>query len=409
MGYTKQAIKGFSWLTAFRVVTRAVSLLKTAIVARFLSPAQFGLFGITTLVLSLVEVITETGVNIVLVQEKEDIDKYLGTAWLVSILRGVLIAAVMLDASPYVAGFFHAPDSQVLIMVMSLVPLLRGFINPAVVKLQKELLFQREFMYRTVNLIIEIAFTLILLYFYPEPMSLVVGLLAGVISELILSFVIVAPRPSFQYHKAYFSKLISHGKWITAGTVLNYGFERGDNIVVGRLLGTQSLGIYDMAYRFSMMPITEVSDMVVRVVFPVFVKISDDYARLKRAYLRMIGVITLIVLPFGIIVFLFPQQIITILLGSKWLPAADVLRILAFLGVVRAVSQAVASILLALQKQRELSIATFVGLAGLLLTIFPLVSRFGIVGAAYAAFLGYFASVPFIIYFSWKALAEVKK
>ncbi|HRN69783.1 MAG TPA: oligosaccharide flippase family protein, partial [Candidatus Woesebacteria bacterium] len=76
MGYTKTAITGFSWLTAFRVLTRGVSLGKTAVVARFLSPAQFGMFGIATLLLSLVEVLTETGVNVFLVQQKEKPEEY---------------------------------------------------------------------------------------------------------------------------------------------------------------------------------------------------------------------------------------------------------------------------------------------------------------------------------------------
>jgi O-antigen/teichoic acid export membrane protein len=408
MGYTGTAIKGFSWLTAFRVITRSFSLVKTVIVARFLSPSQFGLFGITTLVLAFIEVITETGVNVVLVQETEDINQYLGTAWLVSIIRGMLIALVMVVSAPFIAAFFKAPESTALIIAMSLVPLMRGFINPAVVKLQKELLFQREFFYRTINLVVEIGVTVVLLLLYPSPMSLVIGILAGVVSELVLSFVIVSPRPSLTYHKAYFAKLIRHGKWITAGVVLNYGFERGDNIIVGRLLGATSLGIYDMAYRFSMLPITEVADMMVRVVFPVFVKISGDYERLKRAYFRTIVVTTLLVAPFGVIVFFFPREIVHYVLGDKWLPAVDVLRVLAFLGVVRAISNGFSSLLLALQKQKQMAVATCVGLAGMLIPIIPMVEKYGIVGAAYSAFFGFVISIPITLYYSYKTLIAQK-
>src|SRR5690606_5906659 len=173
--------------TAFRVITRAVSLGKTVVVARFLSPSQFGLFGIATILLSLVEVITETGVNVFLVQQKDDIKKYLDSAWIVSIIRGTTIALVMIIAAPFVSQFFNAPGATPLLYVMSLVPFLRGFINPAVVIFQKELQFKKEFFFRSVVLLIEIAATFLLLYLNPSPISLIWGLVAGVLTEVILS------------------------------------------------------------------------------------------------------------------------------------------------------------------------------------------------------------------------------
>jgi len=408
MGYTGAAIKGFSWLTAFRVITRIASIGKTAVMARFLSPTQFGLFGVASLLLSFVEVITETGVNVFLIHQK-DIKDYLPTAWLVSIIRGIIIAVVMVLSAPLVAGFFKAPESIPLLYVMSLVPFLRGFINPAVVKFQKDLLFKEEFYFRTIILFLEIMATIIFLYSNADPISLIWGLIVGVLVEVILSYVMISERPHFAFSKSYIIELLHHSKWITSAVIFNYGFERGDNIIVGRMLNTQALGIYDMAYRFSMLPITEVANMLVRVVFPVFVKISDDYERLRKAYLKTIFAVTSIVTPFGIIVFLFPTQIISILLGDQWLAAAEVLKILAVLGVVRAISQAISSLLLALNKVKYITLTTFIGLFGMLATIVPLILMFGIVGAAYAACIGYLFSVPFIVYYAFSSLEAIKK
>lgn len=408
MGYTKTAIVGFSWLTAFRVVTRAVSLGKTAVVARFLSPSQFGLFGIATILLSFVEVMTETGVNVFLVQQKKDIDEYLDSAWIVSIIRGTIIAVVMFVSAPFVAGFFNAPDATTLLYAMSLVPFLRGFINPAVVIFQKELKFKTEFFFRTFVLFIEILVTFVLLFLNPAPISLIWGLVAGVITEVTLSYVVFKQHPRLRFNTGYLKKLFNHGKWITGASIFNYGFERGDDIVVGRLLGTQSLGIYDMAYRFSMLPITEVAEIINKVTFPVYVKISDDYKRLKRAYVRTISVISLLVITFGLILFIFPEQIIRIVLGEQWLEAVEVLRVLAVLGVIRAISLSISSFLLALQKQKYLTFTTLIGLVGMLVTIVPLINIYGLVGAAYAACLGYLLSVPVIVYYSITTLNSVK-
>ena len=95
MGYTKTAIKGFSWMGAFRGVTRVFSLLRTAILARILMPSQFGAFGIATLILSFLEIFTETGINLFLIQEGSDLEEYVDTAWMISAVRGIFISAIL--------------------------------------------------------------------------------------------------------------------------------------------------------------------------------------------------------------------------------------------------------------------------------------------------------------------------
>ena len=91
MGYYKQAVNGISWMGGLRLFTRLLALIKIAILARILLPFQFGIYGIATLVLGFLEMLTETGINIFLIQQKEQIDEYVNSAWVVSIIRGFLI------------------------------------------------------------------------------------------------------------------------------------------------------------------------------------------------------------------------------------------------------------------------------------------------------------------------------
>jgi lipopolysaccharide exporter len=409
MGYSKLAIKGFSWLTLFRAVSRGVSFVKTLIVARLISPSQFGLFGIAMLVLSFIEVITETGVNVFLVQQKEDIHKYLNTAWIVSIMRGTVIALAMIISSPFIASFFKSPEAEWLIIVASAVPFARGFINPAVVKFQTELNFKKESIYRIVLLLVDIIASIIFLVLNPQTISLIYGILVGVLAEVVLSYFVMKPTPRFELNIGYMKKIMHAGKWVTSSLIFNYGFEQGDNIVIGRMLNPQSLGIYNMAYNFATLPISEISDMLIRVVFPVFVKISEDYERLKKAYIKTIIVTTVLVTPFGILFIVFPRELILLVLGSKWIAAAPVLQVLAVLGVVKAISSPILTILPALKLQKYITITTFIGLIGMFVTIIPLTAMYGIVGAAWSATIGYLVSTPFILYYSLRALYWVKK
>jgi len=96
MGYFKDAVKGLSWMTAFRVLYRLIGVARIAIIAHILTPFSLGVFGIVTIVLGFLEIITETGINIFLIQEKDDINGYINTAWVVSIVRGLLISLLFL-------------------------------------------------------------------------------------------------------------------------------------------------------------------------------------------------------------------------------------------------------------------------------------------------------------------------
>lgn len=404
MGYTKSTFRGITWISAFRIFSRLVSFLKIAVVARILSPAQFGVFGIATLALAFLEILTETGINIVLIQKKDDIHDYVDSAWVVSIIRGILLFILIIIFSPLVAYFFKSPDALGAIVLISFVPLIRGFINPAEVKLQKELKFKYEFIFRSSIFLIDSIISLILIVITHSVYSLIIGLLAGAIFEIIVSFVYLKPTPRFRIHGEYFREIFNKGKWITAYGIFNYLGENGDNVIVGRIMGAASLGIYQMAYKISILPISEISDVINKVIFPVYVKIENDRIRLKRAFLKTSAMIFALTIAVGTVIFLFPKEIILIVLGEKWITAVKVLQILSLYGVLRAITGSVSSLFLAVNKQNYVTVMTFLRCLMLILTIYPFVVHFGLIGAGYSALLSVIVEIPVVVYFSYKIL-----
>src|SRR3989344_5399837 len=364
MGYTKDAIRGISWIGFFRIATRGISYVRIVILARILTPSQFGAVDIALLTLSITEIFTETGINIFLYQQKEKIDKYINTAWVVSIVRGLFIGLIILIFASSIAQFFNSQIAYSL-------------------------------------LIASIFFVLLL----QSPIGIIFGLIVGALFEIIFSFAIVKPQPRFKFEKELFRQVISRGKWLTATGIFNFLYHNGDNIIVGKLLGTGALGLYQRAYSISMLPITEVSDTFGKVTLPVFVKMSDDIARLKRAYLRSLLLISVIVVPVGALIFMFPQLVIMIILGSQWVDSAPALQILTLFGVIRAISISSLSPFYAVKRQEYVSQITFVGFLGLAITIIPFVNMWGLVGAAYSALFGTVISLPLIAYYLNKIFA----
>jgi len=406
MGYSGNVIKGASWMSGFRIFTRILSFGKMAVLARVLTPSQFGIFGIATLVLMLLEMLTETGVNIILIQSREKIDEYINSAWVVSIIRGIFISLCIIFSAPFIASFFNTPDAYNILLLISVIPFVRGFINPSEVKLQKDLKFHYEFWFRSSIFTFDAIVAVILVVLTHSVYGLVWGMIAGVLLEVIISFTLMRPIPKLQIRKDYFNEIFHKGKWITAYGFFNYIAQNGDNVIVGKVMGASALGIYGMAYNISTLPISEITDVVSKVVFPVYAKIAGDTRRLRSAFTKSTLAIALSAVAMGGVLFFFPSQIIAFVLGNKWLSAVPVLRVLVVYGVLRAISGSASALFLGVEKQKYVTNMTFLRFAGLVITIYPFVKMFGLVGAGYSALISVVVEIPIIVYYVFKVFKK---
>ena len=391
-------------MTAFRVLFRAIGIIRIAIIAHILTPFSLGVFGIVTIILGFLEIITETGINIFLIQEKDDINNYINTAWVVSIVRGILISLLIFILAGPISVFFNSPASKNLLYIAALVPLIRGLINPSVVKFQKELQFNKEFLYRISIFAVDSLTSVLGVIILKSVYGLIWGLLAGAIYEVFYTFIVARPWPKFEFNLIKTKRVIDRGKWVTLFGVFDYLYTQSDNIIVGRILGIAPLGIYQNAYKISTTPLTEVGDIFFRVTFPVFSKISMEATRLKAAFIKNTLVNFVLMITAGVIVFIFASPIVHILFGKGWETAIPVVKLLSILGVVRGVAGSTNSLLVAKEKQKYSAIVTMVSTLGLWATIIPLTHSYGIIGAGLSAIIGTAVSLPFTIYFINKVL-----
>lgn len=384
MGYFKEAIKGTGWMGALRLVTRGLGFIKILILARILSPQDFGIFAIAAISLALLETFTEPGVSLALVQQKEKVDKYIGTAWIISILRGVLISLLLFISAPFISQFFGQPQSLKILQTAALIPLARGFINPAAVNFVKKLEFHKEFILRSIPAIADIGTAIFLAIHLKSPISIVFGMLVGATAEVILTFLMTPLHPRLEFVKSHAGKLIGYGKWVTVGWIMNYLSEQFDDILVGKMLGTNSLGIYQMAFKLSVLPSTELSEVISKVVFPVYSKIAHDKQRLRKAVIKTTAVLTAIALPLTLILIFFSRPIVLILLGNRWIEVVPSLQILAIYGFIRSYGQGASAVLFASGNPDIAAKLRAVRFSIMAILLFPLISRYNIQGAAMA-------------------------
>lgn len=402
MSYFKKSIKGLTWMGALRLFLRSLTYLRLAILARVLDPGSFGVFGIASLVLAFLEIVTETGINVFLIQDEGKLNKYVNSAWVVSIIRGFLISLILTISAPLVSKFFNSPESKNLVYLISIIPLIRGFINPSIVKLQKNLEFNKEFFLRSGIFTFDSVVTIILAFIYKSASCFIFGMLASVLLELVVSHIFISPKPKLNFVSEQVKEIIKRGKWITVNGILSYLFTHVDDFIVGRILGTANLGYYQMSYKVSELPITEVSNVFHNVTFPIFVKIRNDKNRVKSAYLKTTLTISVLTILFGLIIFLFAKEFVSIILGKKWLPIVDTLKILTVAGVVRAIMGEAQAVFLAFKKQEYITYSTLAALLIIVVTIIPLISKFGIIGASISTLIAVLLTAPMIIFFVLK-------
>jgi O-antigen/teichoic acid export membrane protein len=383
-------------MTALEGVTKLVAVGKIAVLARILTPSQFGTYGIALLVLGLLEVLTETGINVFLIQERDDIEAYLDSAWVISIIRGTLIALLIIITSPLVVAFFRTPNVFHLLYLVAAVAFVRGFINPMEVLFQKKLEFMKVFVFQGGLYLLDATCAVALGFLTHSESAMIISMLIAAITEVVLSFLIFKEIPGFRLEKEKFMKVFHSGKWVTGAGIFSYIFQNIDNVTVGRVLGTTSLGFYQQAYSISTLPVSGVGDIFNKVMFPVFVRMSDEMASLRRAFYKSASAVFLFALAFGLVIIFFSRPVILIFLGPRWLVIEPALKVLTIFGVLKSILNSSYSLFLSLKMQRAVMLSELFGIIGMGVAIYPMVMKYGIVGAGYSTIIAVVCSFPVV-------------
>jgi len=381
---SRRVVHAGFWVFALRIVDRLFGLARTVILARLLAPEDFGLFGIALLALSMLETFSETGFNAAIIQKKGDVRPYLDTVWTVQVLRGVFLALVLLAIAPYVAMFFGEPGAASLVRVLALVMVLRGLVNTGVLYFRKELEFHKEFIYRFSGTLVDMAVAIPAALILRNAWALVFGLLAGAIVQLIVSYFIHPYRPCLSSDLGKVRELFGFGRWILGSNILVFLLTQGDDIFVGKLLGVTMLGFYQIAYRISNAPATEISHVISQVTFPAYSKLQDNLSSLREGYLKTLQVTAFISIPLAGGIFILAPEFTTIFLTQKWMPMVPAMQVLALYGMLRAIGATTGVVFMAVGRPEIRTKIQSAQLIMLAILIYPLTIRWGIMGTSIA-------------------------
>lgn len=380
----RQVLFGGLWTLGLRLSYRALGFVRTIVLARLLFPADFGLIAMAMLVVTGLENITQTGIQQALIQKKSDIEGHLDTAWAVTLVRNLVLCLILVLAAPLVAEFFETPRLTDVIRVVSLSVLLSGLANIGIVFFQKDLAFDKQFGFEWWASLAEFALTVLLAFLLRDVWALVWGGLAGNVLRVLLSYVLHPYRPSFRFNPSVFRELLAFGKWISGYAVVGYAVGQLDSILIGRMLGAETLGYYQMAFLTAVIPSSEVAIAVSMVVFPSYAMLQDQPGRLRESFEKVLQVAAMVCMPIGFGILAVAPEFVRIVLGERWQGIALIMQVLSIMGIAKALEGTTNSLVMAVGRPGWLIGLSILQLCMLALSLYPFTVWWGIQGAAMA-------------------------
>lgn len=362
-----------------------IRFISNLILTRILFPEAFGLMATAMLFMTLVQVLSDTGVKIALIQHPEGASTaFINTSFLITIIRNGLLFLLVIAGIDPISNYYGQPDLQPLLWVMSATFLLEGLINPALPILIKSLRIEKQVSYNIGSQLAGFIFTLILAIALRSAQALAWGYLITSLFRVIGSYLILPYRPQLIWDRYAGRELLNFGKFILLNTMITWAALNLDRFVIGKTLGMEQLGLYNIALFLGVFLTDVMVQVFAQSYFPAVSSISQDREKVTNIYRRTMQVITSLAIPATLLLSAFSNDIISLLYDPRYQVAGLALFWISLRSAVQIIVNVQGGTLLALGRPKLVTISNAIGLLILLLSLPSLSSEFGLMGAGIA-------------------------
>jgi PST family polysaccharide transporter len=332
----KASISGIKWSALTQFVAQIAQYGSFVVLARLLSPQDFGLVACATLVVNFVAMLNELGLGAALIQRSELRPGHLNACFWSNMAVGTLLALGVGASAGQVAGFFHSPATGPLLMALALgFPLMALAVVPKTL-MEKALRFKELGLVDAGAAIANATTAVALAATGWGAWSLVAGTLVGYVIQVSALWPLAAWRPGLRFSTQELRELFSFGLNVLGTRLVGYVNANIDYVVIGRVLGPAALGVYSLAYKLVTWPMLKISHVVLRVMFPAFAQIQHDDEALRRHYVTLVGTLALVTYPLLAGLAVMAPEVLPVVFGPRWAAAAGPVQALCLAGAVKA-------------------------------------------------------------------------
>lgn len=326
----KKTVNGLLWNLAEKFSCQLVTFVVGVILARLLSPADYGLIAMTSIFVGISQVLVDSGFSSALIQKIDRTDLDYSTAFVVNIFLSGVICALLCIFSPFISDFYEEPVLKWIICFCGFKIFLSSFVTVQATRLSANLEFRTKSRIAIINSLISAVVAICMAYSGYGAWSLVVPEAFTIVSSAVMYWHFQHWFPGIRFSKGSFGKLFAFGSRLLVSSLLEIIYNNLYTIVIGKKFKTSQLGLYSKAQSFAYLPIGVLYGVISNVTYPTLSTLQNNKERLTDAYRKMIRLAAFIVFPLMVGIAILAKPLVVVLLTEKWKDATIYLQILCF-------------------------------------------------------------------------------
>lgn len=331
MGELKdKAISGVKWNAIGRFSTQGVNFIIGLVLARLLSPSDYGVVGMVGIFFAIAQTFIDSGFGSALIRKNDCTDTDYSTAFYFNVLVGLVCCILLSLASPFIANFFNTPILKDLVKVMSLNMFISSFAIAHTARLTHSVDFKSQSIVNLLTAIVAGISGILMAYNGFGVWSLVFQHIISSIVRVVLLIVVTKWLPRFEFSKESFRYLFGFGSKILVSSLLHTVYSNLTTLLIGKFYTAKDLGFYTRGQTLAAFPSSNVNSIIQSVSYPVLAKIQDDDKHLIESYRKLISMTSMVIFFGMFLLAAIAKPLIVTLLTEKWLDAVIYLQVFCF-------------------------------------------------------------------------------
>ncbi|MBO4996338.1 MAG: lipopolysaccharide biosynthesis protein [Muribaculaceae bacterium] len=395
-----KAVKSTIWSALNKFSVTALKFFVNLLLARLLSPNDFGIIGMITIFIAISYTFVDGGFGSALIQKKNPTEIDYSTIFIWNVTIGSLFYIIIYFSSNYIAQFYRMPILSTILKVLGITVILGGIANILSNRLQKKLRFKGLAITDIASYIISAVIAVIMAFKNFGVWSLVFMSIIQPFIRIILMTIITKWIPTIQFSYSAFKELFSFSGYLFISNLLENTFKNSQGLVIGKMFSATQMGYYSQAEKLNNITSYILPQVITSVMYPIFSKYQDDREKLTSIILTNLKIISFIIFPLLTILILIAPDVIVYLYGTKWINSIPYFRILCVGGYFLCLSDILYYAIAACGKSKLLLMSSFYKW-GMLALLMALGLKFGMDGLVWSisiSFLNIFFTNCVLLY-----------
>lgn len=395
---------GIAWAVLMRWAIRFIGLFSALILARLLSPDDFGVAAMGMLVMNFLFELSQFGMAMNLIRRKEIDREHCDTAWTMAVIQGISTSVLLVICAYPVSLYFSEPRVIPVMYFLAVASLLEGLESIGPILLRRELRFSADFRFNVWKKVVSFVATITAALILRNYWALVIGIVADKIAGVVISYLVHPYRPRFSL--THYKEYLNFGASIIPLRAANTMLGMIGQFMVGGTSNASTLGSYRLAGEISRMFTSEIVIPMGRGLLPNYARLADRPDELSAMYRKVLAGIAFFCIPIGVGVSAVAPDLTLVLLGPQWASAASLMQYLAIGAAVFAITQAMVNqILVATGREKSAAVLAWVRLLITAPVLWVGLQYGGIIGLAQATIVAPLIYLPLIYMETRRAVA----